>query len=149
MRAHQNQQRHYNASKKHILGGWGDDQSTEIDGANEEHVKTLLEDLETRRDQIVALLKTELADNKLQQQEALSAGLMKLPRAIRHMTVRDFNQAHGCDILAVLKSKDGVQPPLQKKRDFNTSVMETPAPRTRNGRAPNSVLRTARKGEGL
>jgi hypothetical protein len=121
----------------------------EIDGANAEHAIALLEDLETRRDQIFALLRTELADNKLQQEELLSAGLIKLPRGIQRMTVHDFNQPHGCDILAVLKSKDGVQPVSQKKRDFNMAVLETPAPCARNGHAPNSILCTARRGEGL
>ena len=139
------------ASKRQILGGWGENEANpvDIDGSNPEHVKSLLEDLEVKRDQIVALLRTELADNKLQQEEALSTGLMKLSKAVRRMTVREFNEAHGCDILAVLKSKDGVQPSAHKKRDFNMAVLETPAPYSRSGKAPNSILRTARKGEGL
>jgi hypothetical protein len=150
MRANQHQHRLHTSAKNNFLGAWGEtEQSVEIDGSNADHVRALLEDLETRRDQIVALLRTELADNKLQQEEALSTGLMRLPKAIRQMTVREFNQAHGCDILAALKSKDGVVPVAQKKRDFNMAVLETPAPRSRNVHAPNSMLRTARRGEGL
>jgi len=150
MRANQHQHRLHASAKKNILRAWDQsDQSVEIDGSNADHVQALLEDLEIRRNQIVALLRTELADNKLQQEEALSAGLMKLPKAIRQMTVREFNQAQGCDIISVLKSKDGVQLAPPKKRDFNMTVLETPAPRSRNGHAPNSILRTARRGEGL
>jgi hypothetical protein len=151
IRNYEQKQRVYTSAKKKILGAWTEDEypSVQVDGTNPEHIKCLLEDLAIRRDQIVAILKTELVDNKLQQEEALAAGLIKLPKAIRQMTVRDFNQSHGCDILAILKSKDGVQLAAPKKMDVDTRILETPAPRPRNANAPNSILRTARRGEGL
>ena len=141
------------ASKRQILDAWRDDKpgsEPEIDGSNEDHVKVLFEDLQGKFDRIVSLLKADLVDNKLQQEEALSAGLMKLPKSVRQMTVKDFNRANNCDILSVLKSKDGVQPSAVRKRDHTGTVAETPALRPRtNPSAPASIMRTARRGEGL
>jgi hypothetical protein len=147
----------HSATKRQIMGAWRDEDnhnnntsSQEIDGSNADHVKLLLEDLDTNYDQVIALLNADLVDTKLQQEEALSTGLMKLPKSIRQLSVREFNQNHNCDILAILKGKDGVF--QSKKRDFNMAAVaaQTPAPRARNNpTAPNSVLRTARKGEGL
>lgn len=130
----------------------------EFDGTNQEHVKILLEGLSHKYEQIVANLKADFMDAKLQQEEALNIGLMKLPKAIRHMSVKDFNGAHQCDILSLLKSKDGVlrsqRPSIGpdtsgKKRDFQMAVAATPAPRSRNNECPNTDLRTVRKGEVL
>jgi hypothetical protein len=72
---------------------------------------------------------------------------MKLPKSIRQMSVRDFNQAHNCDILAVLKGKDGVK--LTNKRDCTVAVAATPAPRSRKAADPASALRTKKRGEVL
>ena len=140
----------HSTSKRQNMSAWRDEKSDAvIDGSNADHVKLLLEDLQTKHDQMINLLKADLVDTKMQQEEALSTGLMRLPKSIRQMTVREFNQAHNCDILALLKGKDGVKPKAMKPRDYNMAVAATPAPRTRNPNAPNSVLRTARRGEGL
>ena len=148
------QQHHWNSRNKRLnVKSWRNEKTdSAIDGSNSDHVKLLLEDLKTKYDQMTALLKAELVDTKMQQEEALSAGLMKLPKSIRQMSVREFNRSYKCDILSLLKSKDGVKEVkamAPKKRDHNIVVAETPAPRSRNPTAPNSVLRTARRGEGL
>ena len=55
---------------------------------------------------------------------------------------------HGEEALAAIKEGLGDIMFL----DLNMPVMETPAPRSRNNAArgaPNTILRTARKGEGL
>jgi hypothetical protein len=135
----------HSATKRQIMAGW--DKSDEIDGSNADHVKLLLEDLQTKYDQIIANLQADLVDNKMQQEEALNVGLMKLPKSIRQMSVRDFNQAHNCDILAVLKGKDGVK--LTNKRDCTVAVAATPAPRSRKAADPASALRTKKRGEVL
>ena len=133
-------------------------QEPEFDGTNQDHVKILLEGLNNKYEEIVANLKADLMDAKLQQEEALNIGLMKLPKAIRQMSVKDFNSSHQCDLLSLLKSKDGVLRSQRsrtsdvsgKKRDFpQMAVAATPAPRSRNRDCPNTELRTVRKGEGL
>lgn len=124
----------------------------------------LIEGLQEKHDQMIAFLKSDLDDCKLEQEEVLSMGLIKLPKAARNMSVRDFNRQHGFDLLALLKSKDGVvlsknsssisninntkpvaMMDAKKKRCF-----ETPAPQMRHPGAPMAtLLRTARRGEGL
>lgn len=141
------------------MRGWNDDKAG-MDGSNPEHVKMLQEDLKTKFNQIIANLKADAEDAKGQQEEALGLGLVKLPKAIRQMSVKEFNQTHQCDLLALLKAKDGVliskdsqyRDLAGKKREHhNITVAATPAPtRSRtNPDAPMSVLRTARKGEGI
>ena len=148
-------QQWHSATKRHILRGWNDEQAT-VDGTNPEHVKLLQKDLQTKFNQIVENLKADAEDAKLQQEEALSMGLVRLPIAIRQMTVKEFNEAHQCDLLSLLKTKDGVvlsknsQYTTGKKREHYMTVEATPAHRIRKqGEAPMSVLRTVRKGEGL
>ena len=132
----------------------------EIDGTNVEHVHFLLEDLQTKYEQLLENLKSDLHQHKLQQEEVFASGIVKLPKSIRQMTVQEFNMAHKCDILKLLKSKDGVLPTssssttnllLQKKRDYHMAVAETPAPTRSRGpnRVPGSAMRTVVKGEGI
>lgn len=148
-------QQWHSAAKRHILRGWNDEQAT-VDGSNPDHVKLLQKDLQAKFHHIVENLKADAEDAKLQQEEALSMGLVRLPSAIRQMTVKEFNETHQCDLLSLLKSKDGVllsrnsQHSIGKKREHHMTVAATPAPRTRNlGDAPMSVSRTVRKGEGI
>lgn len=160
MRTHQQHPWH-SATKRQIMGVWndkaGNHNETAMDGSNSDHVQLLLEDLKAKYDQIVANLKADLVDTKLQQEEALNLGIMKLPKSIRQMSVKDFNESHQCDVLALLKAKDGViqkrqnrSSDLGKKRDFQKTVVETPAPRSRAAKeAPMTESRTVRKGEGL
>jgi len=150
--------------KSQPIGGGGIDSSSKTDGSNADYVRLMIEGMQEKHDQMVAFLKSDLDDNKLEQEEFLSTGLIKLPRAVRTMSVKDFNRKHSCDLLALLKSKDGVvlagtsqqslpsaiasaKPPMmdaKKKRCF-----ETPAPRTRRPAQVNTILRTARRGEAM
>jgi hypothetical protein len=156
------------ATKRQILGnfasqpGGGNSDSSKIDGANVHHVRLVIDGMQEKHDQMVAFLKSDLEDNKLEQEECLSTGLIKLPKAIRNMSIKDFNRQHSCDLLALLKSKDGVvlsgatsqpglhapgRPPMMdanKKRCY-----ETPVPRMRRPAQVNTILRTVRRGEEL
>jgi len=143
------------ATKRQILGNFGGSNAADatIDGANAHHVRLVIDGMQEKHDQIVSFLKTDVEDHKLEQEEFLSTGLIKLPKAIRTMTVADFDRRHYCDLLALLKSKDGVvvakgggaaAADATKKRCY-----ETPAPRMRRPGQLNTVVRTARRGEGL
>ena len=180
--------------------GYGSGSSSsqnKIDGNNADHIKLLIEGLQEKHDQMIAFLKSDLEDCKLEQEEALSTGLIKLPKAVRNMSVKEFNrQHHSCDLLALLKSKDGVvlqsrlaaaggaattgaasknNTDLHTNYNNNTTEQqksqavvgnmksssavldankkrcyETPLPRMRRpGAQMGTILRTARRGEGL
>ena len=152
--AHRNNWR--TATKRQILGnfsGQANDSST-IDGSKADHVRIVIDGMQEKYDQIVADLKSDLEDNKMEQENCLASGLIKLSKNIRNMSVRDFNRQYKCNLLALLKSKDGVvlsgqngKPPAMdanKKRCY-----ETPAPSMRRPPQMNTILRTARRGEDL
>ena len=151
------------ATKRQILGNFsgqpgGNNDSSKIDGTNIHHVRLMIDGMQEKHDQMVAFLKSDLEDNKLEQAECLSTGLIKLSKSVRNMSVRDFNRQYKCDLLALLKSKDGVvlsgaslpaagKPPtmdINKKRCY-----ETPAPRMQRPAQLNTIMRTARRGEDL
>jgi len=146
------------ATKRQILGNFsgengGKNEAPKIDGTDKEHVRLLLEGLQKRYDHLVADLKSELEDNKFDQDECLSTGLIKLSANVKKMKVSDFNRLYKCNLLSILKSKDGVvlsggSKPLvvdaKKKRCF-----ETPAPGMRPPGQLNTIMRTARRGEEL
>jgi Nbl1 / Borealin N terminal len=165
LQAHQNRWR--TATKRQILGNFSSQTNSPVpvDGSNSAHVTMMINDLQQKYDQIVMALQSELENHKMEQEEVQSTGLIKLPKAVRSMTVKEFNQHHSCDLLALLKSKDGVHvakgksgndsmttsstsDAAGKKRDFQHAVLETPAPRTRQD-VPATAVRTARRGEGL
>mmetsp|Transcript_25809 Transcript_25809/g.63221 ORF Transcript_25809/g.63221 Transcript_25809/m.63221 type:complete len:235 (+) Transcript_25809:61-765(+) len=140
-------------SGRQVLGNLKENDTSHFDGSKIEQVNALLEDLDTKFDNICSVLKAELVQHKCKQEEMLSTELVKLPRSIRQMTVKDFNESHGCDLLAILKSKDGVIPSknanlIPMKRNFN-AVMSTPAVRPSNPAIQTSLMRTVRKGEGI
>mmetsp|Transcript_13191 Transcript_13191/g.30775 ORF Transcript_13191/g.30775 Transcript_13191/m.30775 type:complete len:258 (-) Transcript_13191:445-1218(-) len=155
------------ATKRQILGNFqpgspsSSSSSAKIDGSNTDHIKMLIEGLQAKHDQMIAFLKSDLDDCKLEQEEVLSTGLIKLPKAVRNMSVRDFNRQHGCDLLALLKSKDGVVVSKDNITSLNINktatgldankkrCYETPAPQMRRPGAMGTVLRTARRGEGI
>ena len=148
------------ATKRQILGnfvaGSNNKGDSKIDGTNAHHVRLVIDGMQEKHDQIVAFLKSDLEDNKLEQEECLSTGLIKLPKAIRTMTVEDFDRQYSCDLLALLKSKDGVvakgavgNAPAAVVDATKKRCYETPAPRMRRPAQLNTVMRTARRGEGL
>lgn len=200
------------ATKRQILGNFtssksGGEQSSSsmasstsrrMDGSNADHIRSMIEGLQEKHDQMIAFLKSDLEDCKLEQEEVLSTGLIKLPKSVRNMSIKDFNQQHSCDLLSLLKSKDGVvlagtaaaavvsnnhnnnnnnkdhlagqvgaaahaagvgnnDNNSNSNNNYNNSkdatkkkrCFETPAPRMRGGHPPRTILRTARRGEGL
>jgi hypothetical protein len=150
------------ATKRQILGGFSNNQTNSpvpVDGSNPQHVQMMIKDLEQKYNQMVVSLRTGLEDYHVESEAARSTGLMKIPTAVRNMTVKDFNKKYSCDLLSLLKSKDGVRVSDKKprsasehagqKRDYQHSVMQTPAPRIRGQEIPATAVRTARRGEGL
>jgi hypothetical protein len=154
------------ATKRQILGNFSRQTNSPLplDGNNPDHVKMMINDLDEKYKQIVHSLQSELENHKMEQEETQSTGLIKLPKAVRNMTVKEFNMQYSCDLLALLKSKDGVQTLIKpnatsvasvtedaagKKRDYQHAAMETPAPILRRQNVVATAVRTARRGEGL
>jgi hypothetical protein len=145
-----NSQRSWQSSTKRQILGLASNSNNNFDGSNHGQVASLIQDLQAKCDSLRQILKTELYQHKNLQEETLSTGLVKLPKSIKQMTVKEFNESHHCDILALLKAHDGVIPKKvnQKKRDYTSAVAETPAYRPRNP-GTNTIVRTAAKGEGI
>lgn len=143
------------ATKRQILGNFSGqtNDSSKIDGSKADHVKIVIDGMQEKYDQIVADLKSELEDNKMEQENCLASGLIKLSKNIRNMSVRDFNRQYKCNLLALLKSKDGVVISGQSAPAFGKPPQkrcyETPAPNMRRPPQMNTILRTARRGEDL
>jgi len=147
---------------------------------SDQDMQVMIGGLKEKHEQLLVFLKSELEDCKLEQEEVLSTGLMKLPKAVRNMSIQAFNAQHSCDLLSLLKSKDGVVvvagtgaagtgAGVVSKKNMNMNMndhandihnkdatkkrcFETPAPRMRHvgwSAAPGTVLRTARRGEGI
>jgi len=160
------------STSKNIMSGNGRTKNTKHHSDQDIHV--MIDGLKEKHAQMLVFLKSELEDCKLEQEEVLSTGLMKLPKAVRNMSIQAFNAQHSCDLLSLLKSKDGVVVTgtgtgvgtVSKKNmqmndndnDMNNKdatkkrCFETPAPRNRRvgwGAAPGTVVRTARRGEGI
>eukprot|EP00529_Nitzschia_sp_RCC80_P028364 CAMPEP_0113465582 /NCGR_PEP_ID=MMETSP0014_2-20120614/13817_1 /TAXON_ID=2857 /ORGANISM="Nitzschia sp." /LENGTH=273 /DNA_ID=CAMNT_0000357751 /DNA_START=37 /DNA_END=858 /DNA_ORIENTATION=- /assembly_acc=CAM_ASM_000159 len=102
-------------TKRQILGDYTSSKAggapmspVPVDGTNSQHIKSMIDDLQDKYDGIVSTLKSDLEDCKAQQEEAHKTGMIKLSKNVRNMTIKEFNKAHGCDLLALLKSKDGV-----------------------------------------
>mmetsp|Transcript_20453 Transcript_20453/g.22820 ORF Transcript_20453/g.22820 Transcript_20453/m.22820 type:complete len:311 (-) Transcript_20453:376-1308(-) len=158
------------------------DEGRKNNNNSDAEIKVMIGGLKEKHEQLLVFLKSELEDCKLEQEEVLSTGLMKLPKAVRNMSIQAFNAQHSCDLLSLLKSKDGVvvagtgtagtgtaggvvskknmhmnmnehANDIHNKDATKKRCFETPAPsrmrRVGWSAAPGTVLRTARRGEGI
>ena len=103
------------------------------------HIRALLEDLQKEVHDRQQLLTAEAQTGKQEQQQAYSCGMLKLSKAVKKMTVRDFNKAHNCNLLELITSRAG----KKKRKD-----LETPAP-TRCKAAMATPSRTVKRGEAI
>lgn len=130
------------------------DSSMLMDGADPETVRLLLEDIKAKLDKRLKVLETSLMTTQQTINNGYSMEMVKVPKSVKQMTVREFNQKHGCNILDLLKRNDGVilssasnsNPSNSLKRPL-PPVAETPAPRSRPAQDPGSILRTVKRGE--
>jgi hypothetical protein len=159
------QNRWRTAIKRQILGNFSSHTNSPVtvDGSNADHVTMMINDLDEKYKQIIHSLESELENYKMEREETQSTGLIKLPKAVRNMTVKEFNKQYSCDLLALFCVNDAVQTfkpnyasgvsstddAAGKKRDFQHAVLETPAPLIRRQNVVATAVRTARRGEGL
>jgi hypothetical protein len=149
------QQDRREAAKRHIMGAWMDESKNSaslpddsaFDGSNNGQVQLLIEDLQSTFEKHVELMKTDLLSAKNEQVQVHRMAIVKLPKPARQMTIREFNQAHNCNLLSMLKGADGVISQEGGKKRDHAAVAATPAPRVRNEQCPGSAFRTVRRGE--
>jgi hypothetical protein len=154
MRAAQQQDRR-EATKRHIMGAWMDESSknnnstddSAFDGSNKAQVQLLIEDLQATFEKQMELMKTDVLSAKNEQVQVHRMSIVKLPKSVRQMTIREFNQAHDCNLLSMLKGKDGFVSQEGSKKRVHMAVAATPAPRARNQQCPATNSRTVRRGE--
>mmetsp|Transcript_2624 Transcript_2624/g.4087 ORF Transcript_2624/g.4087 Transcript_2624/m.4087 type:complete len:247 (-) Transcript_2624:3288-4028(-) len=121
--------------------------SKDLDGANPDQVRLLLEDLGHHLKQKQEIITADMETGKQEQQQVYFSGMMKLKKDVKKMTVRDFNSQNNCDLLQMLKEVASCAAMGKKRTHMD---METPAPAKGRKKAlmtPGTRSRTARKGE--
>jgi hypothetical protein len=111
----------------------------------------MIQDLQKGLDRHLESIKADIATWKQEQLQAHYSGMMKIPKATRQMTVKEFNEKYNCNLLGLLKN---VRSDCLMKKPPNCGTkreraLQTPAPT--KGRlpmqTPGGTLRTVRKGE--
>jgi len=105
------------------------------------HLTLVLQDLQESLQNRLTILKSQSSKAKDNQKQCWGIATVKIRKAIKEMTVREFNAAHGCDLLHLLQ-----QPNSSKKRVYD--ALATPAP----SKQPSSMLtvtRTVKRGEAM
>ena len=123
-----------------------------VDGTDKSHVSMMVEDLRNGLNKRLDAIKTDMLTCKQEQYQAHCAGMMKIPKATREMTIKEFNAKYNCNLLELLQTvkshatgpvdKD-VPAPLCGKRDR----FETPAHHRGRPMQTPATVRTVRRGE--
>ena len=140
------------ANKRQIMGVLSDNSnsssSSSVNLRKKDHLVAFLQDahdqLETEKDKLTN--ETNKAKQELKQTHA--AGMLKLAKSIKKMTIREFNQQYNCNLLEVVFANRSIVPSNAKKRIRNE--LETPAAKKTNlNNLPNTLTRTVHRFEAL
>lgn len=131
----------------------------DLDGTSSSQIELLLQDLERETEYRIKSIEERAAQAVEEQREAAFLGSIRLDRSVKAMTLGEFSERHGGDVLAEVLAafrSGGEGAAAGKKRVRRGSgaatgmELETPAPRGRAGgiaQTPGTILRTARRGE--
>lgn len=147
-RADEREKRRHEGAKRHIIGVFGENNGNETSnfvGTNRDHVTTLIEELRQQFQQRLKALKSELVASKHEQQQVLASAMVKLPKRIKNMSVREFNSEFNCDLVNMVKAVR--EEDVSKKRDRDAT--ETPSPMRQGGVKLQTASRTVRRGEAI
>mmetsp|Transcript_19005 Transcript_19005/g.54763 ORF Transcript_19005/g.54763 Transcript_19005/m.54763 type:complete len:286 (+) Transcript_19005:96-953(+) len=135
-----------------------------IDGTSRAQIDLLLQDLESEVQSRIDGIAERASQGVEEQREAAFLAGIRLDRTAKKMTIGDFNAKFGCDIVADVMAivKAGGAAEAGKKRIRPVDVasaassgignpLETPAPKSRGAaqQAPETILRTVRRGEAV
>lgn len=161
-------ERRLDATKEKILGTLDDDGmssgatktkafllSDDLNGCNRQQIELLVEDLKQQLSQQIHVLMTESEKGKQEQTQVYFSNMLKLPKNVKKMTIRDFDAAHKCKLLEMitLTSSTVATAAAAKKRVRPATItdLETPAPvrRPHDHRLLTTPMRTVKKGEAI
>ena len=160
-------ERRRDATKRQIMGALDDDDNKNaatnthkpaeflvksLDGSSASQVKLLLEDLREKVVQQQQVLSAEAQTGKKEQLGSHYSGMMKLPKSIKKMTVREFDQQHKCNLLQLITSvTNNTMTGKKRIRPTTGKDLETPAPMSKvaGGKAITTPSRTVRRGEAI
>eukprot|EP00543_Licmophora_paradoxa_P005269 CAMPEP_0202452662 /NCGR_PEP_ID=MMETSP1360-20130828/10816_1 /ASSEMBLY_ACC=CAM_ASM_000848 /TAXON_ID=515479 /ORGANISM="Licmophora paradoxa, Strain CCMP2313" /LENGTH=230 /DNA_ID=CAMNT_0049071541 /DNA_START=111 /DNA_END=803 /DNA_ORIENTATION=+ len=136
------------AAKRQILGILQDStkSNARIPSTKKEHVELMCEDLDDQLNVRHECLKSIATKGKEHQNQIHKQGMVKIKKAIRGMSVKEFNQTHECDLLELIYSIAGHH---QTKKRVRPENLETPAPKQKGKSAFPTTARTVRRGEAM
>jgi hypothetical protein len=147
--------RRRDATARRIMKVLGDDTNTANNNssnpvAEEEWTKDdmslVLQDLEESLHDRLSLLATETSKAKDAQKQVHVKSMVKIRKQVRGMSVRQFNETYGCDLLQILQMSNNSSSSANKKRIRPEAALATPAP-SKNKAIPNTASRTVTRGE--
>mmetsp|Transcript_28686 Transcript_28686/g.34939 ORF Transcript_28686/g.34939 Transcript_28686/m.34939 type:complete len:256 (+) Transcript_28686:75-842(+) len=125
----------------------------DFDGTNPEHVESLLHDLTTEMERRKKLALHEIDSAGQAIQETFAVSMIGMPTSVRKMTIKEFNEMYGCNILKEMEddakneeSSASVDKVNRINARIDSNPYETPA-RGSTAHVPQSALRTVKKGE--
>lgn len=142
--------RRRDATARRIMKVLGDDTSTANNSSNpavvqdewtKDDLSLVLQDLEESLNDRLSLLATETSKAKDAQKQVHVKSMVKIRKQVRGMSVRQFNETYGCDLLQLLQ-----MPGAANKKRIRPEAMATPAP-SKNKGIPNTASRTVQRGE--
>ena len=123
-----------------------------VDGTDKNHVSMMIEDLKNGLNKKLDAIRTDMLTCKQDQYQAHCSGMMKIPKGIREMSIKDFNAKYNCNLLEMLQTAK-INATGQAARDFPAPVcgkrdrFETPAPHRGRPMQTPGTIRTVRRGE--
>lgn len=133
-----------------------------IDGTSRAQIDLLLQDLESEVQSRIDGITDRASQGVEEQREAAFLAGIRLDRTAKKMTIGDFNAKFGCDVvadvMAIVKSsgaaeagKKRIRPGDVASSSASSNPLETPAPKSRGAaqQAPDTILRTVRRGEAV
>mmetsp|Transcript_3132 Transcript_3132/g.4749 ORF Transcript_3132/g.4749 Transcript_3132/m.4749 type:complete len:235 (+) Transcript_3132:120-824(+) len=115
-----------------------------------DELELVIQDMQDSLDNRLKILATKATQAKSSQKQHFFKTFVQVHKAIKKMTVAEFNETHGCDLLVLLTENSSKSPSGKKRLRANQAVNEdklkTPAPAAARNQAPATV-RTVKRGE--
>lgn len=111
-----------------------------------DHLSLVLQDLEESLNDRLSLLASETSKAKDAQKQVHVKSMVKIRKQVRGMSVRQFNETYGCDLLQLLKMPTSSS--ANKKR-IRPEALATPAPSRQGKAVPMTASRTVKRGEAI
>mmetsp|Transcript_11866 Transcript_11866/g.18203 ORF Transcript_11866/g.18203 Transcript_11866/m.18203 type:complete len:150 (+) Transcript_11866:166-615(+) len=132
------------------------DEDSDANQIVDDHIMTsdeldlVIQDMQDSLDNRLKMLALEATRAKSSQKQQFSKNLLKIRKAIKTMTVAEFNEAHNCDLLVLLTENSSLNSSGNKRMRTNPEIISdkltTPAPAVAKKQAPETV-RTVKRGE--